>query len=94
MGEAPLSLHLDAKLMELLESEAHRQQSGTDDVARRAIERYLEIQEHHREVLEARIAEADNGVFISEDAMMRWISSWGTENELPPPEPDVFPDAK
>lgn len=43
-----------------------------------------------RKLLKERIAEADKGVFISEEAMHRWIESWGTENELPPPEPDVF----
>ena len=40
--------------------------------------------------VEERIAEADKGVFISSEAMLHWIESWGTENELPPPEPDVF----
>lgn len=43
-----------------------------------------------RRLLKERIAEADKGVFISAEAMHRWIESWGTENELPPPEPDVF----
>ena len=36
------------------------------------------------------LAEADKGVFISAEAMHRWIESWGTPDELPPPEPDVF----
>ncbi len=40
------------------------------------------------------IAEADKGVFISGKAMHRWIESWGTENELPPPEPDIFPESE
>ncbi len=43
-----------------------------------------------RRLLKERIAEADKGVFISAEAMHRWIKSWGTENELPPPKPDVF----
>ena len=37
------------------------------------------------------IAEADKGEFISQDAMDSWVSSWDTETELPPPEPDVLP---
>ena len=44
-----------------------------------------------RLLLKERIAEADKGVFISAEAMHRWIESWGTENELPPPKPDIFP---
>ncbi|MBL8581994.1 MAG: hypothetical protein JNL61_07195 [Rhizobiaceae bacterium] len=43
-----------------------------------------------RRLLKQRIAEADKGVFISGEAMHRWIESWGTENELPPPKLDVF----
>jgi predicted transcriptional regulator len=42
--------------------------------------------------MDERIAEADKGIFISAEAMHRWVESWGTENELPPPEPDIFPE--
>ncbi|WP_133170107.1 hypothetical protein [Kumtagia ephedrae] len=90
MGEVPLSLHVDADVREKLEAEANLQQTSAEDVAELAIKRYLEIREHEREILRERIAEADKGVFISGEAMHRWIESWGTENELPPPEPDVF----
>jgi cell division protein FtsX len=37
------------------------------------------------EDLEA-IADIEAGRFISHEAMVRWLESWGTENELPPPE--------
>lgn len=92
MGEVPLSLHVDTDTRKKLEAEANFQQSSAEDVAELAIKRYLEIREHEREVLRERIAEADRGIFISEEAMTRWIDSWGTDNELPPPEPDIFPD--
>jgi predicted transcriptional regulator len=32
------------------------------------------------------LAEVDAGQFISNEAMTRWLRSWGTPNELPPPE--------
>jgi len=51
---------------------------------------FLRRSEAERKLLKERMAEADEGVFISAEAMNRWIESWGTENELPPPEPDVF----
>ena len=92
MGEVPLSLHVDAELKKKLEDEARSQNVSAENVAERAIQRYLEIREHERAVLRERIAEADKGIFISEEAMNRWIDSWGTENELPPPEPDIFHD--
>jgi predicted transcriptional regulator len=31
------------------------------------------------------ISEIDAGEFISHDAMKAWLLSWGTPNELPPP---------
>ena len=92
MGEVPLSLQVDAEVREKLESEAHLQKTSAEDVAEFAIRRYLEILEHDRDILRERIAEADKGVFISEEAMNRWVDSWGTENELPPPDPDIFPN--
>ena len=92
MGEVPLSLHVDAELKKKLEDEARSQNVSAENVAERAIQRYLEIREQERGVLRERIAVADKGIFISEEAMNRWIDSWGTENELPPPEPDIFHD--
>lgn len=53
-------------------------------------ESYLELSEAEQALLKERIAEADRGVFISGEAMTKWVESWGTDNELPPPEPDVF----
>lgn len=44
------------------------------------------------EDLRQAIAEADRGIFVSSEAVDRWMESWGTENELPMPEPDIFPE--
>jgi predicted transcriptional regulator len=92
MGEVPLSLHVEAELKRKLDDEARLQRISAESVAEHAIRRYLEIREYERDIIRERIAEADKGVFISEEAMNRWIESWGTENELPPPEPDIFPE--
>jgi predicted transcriptional regulator len=90
MGEEPLSLHVNAEVGRRLEREARSQNISASDLVERAIESYFEVCESEREVLRQRVAEADKGVFISGEAMHRWIASWGTENELPPPEPDIF----
>jgi predicted transcriptional regulator len=57
----------------------------------RALESYLGTQDKFYREMDAAIAKADEGVFISEEAMHRWMQSWDTDNELPPPEPDIFP---
>jgi hypothetical protein len=55
---------------------------------------FLRSSAAERRLLKERIAEADKGVFISAEAMHRWIESWGTDNELSPPEPDIFPNTR
>jgi hypothetical protein len=37
------------------------------------------------------LAEADKGVFVSGEAVIEWLESWGTDNVRPSPEPDIFP---
>lgn len=32
------------------------------------------------------MADMDAGKFISNEAVTRWLKSWGTDDELPPPE--------
>ena len=90
MGEVPLSLHVTAETKRELEEHARQLNVSVAEIAERAIAYYLEVPARERAILKERLAEADKGVFISGDAMMRWVESWGTDEELPPPEPDVF----
>ena len=47
------------------------------------------IRGQKRAAIRAAIAEAGKGEFISQDAMVNWIASWDSDEELPPPEPDI-----
>ena len=91
MGELPLSLRLAEETVEALKNEAQLQNVEPDEVAQEAIQSYLDFMSREREIMRERLGEAEKGVFISEEAMTRWIESWGGEDELPPPEPDIFP---
>jgi predicted transcriptional regulator len=90
MGERPLSLHLEDRLRQSLEEEARLRDVPEADVAEEAIREFLDRQAWLRREIAEAVQEADKGVFISQEAMDRWVDSWGTGNELPPPEPDVF----
>ena len=46
--------------------------------------------EAKRVMIQAAMDEAEKGVFVSSEAVHRWMDSWDSENELPFPEPDVF----
>jgi predicted transcriptional regulator len=86
-----LSVKVDEDLKLRLENQARREHQSVDDFTRLAIQNLVEEREYFYEQMEIAEAEADKGVFISGGAMHRWIASWGTDNELPPPEPDIFP---
>jgi predicted transcriptional regulator len=36
--------------------------------------------------IRAGLAELEAGQVVSNERVMEWLDSWGTENELPPPE--------
>ena len=91
MPTTPFSIRLDTEVKAKLEQEARLEDRSAGYIAQKAIEDYLDAKAYKRECLREAIAEADKGVFISEEAMDAWIESWGTENELPMPEPDIFP---
>jgi predicted transcriptional regulator len=92
MATTPFSIRLDPAIKARLEKEAELEDRSAGYIVQKAIEDYLDTKEYFRKQMRLAIAEADKGVFISGDAVHRWIESWGTANELPPPEPDIFPE--
>ena len=55
-----------------------------------ATEDYLNVRERRRKAIDKALVQADKGVFISQESVETWVDSLGTDNELPPPEPDIF----
>jgi predicted transcriptional regulator len=90
MPTAPFSIRIDSKIKTRLEREAALEDRSAGYVAQKAIADYLDQKEYRRECFREAAAEADKGVFISWEKMEAWMKSWDTDNELPPPEPDVF----
>ena len=84
-----LSLRIDADLKKNLEREARREERSASYLAVKAIEAMLRDRAEKRAAIRAAVSEADEGAFISQEAMDTWVSSWGEDSELPPPEPDV-----
>lgn len=90
MSNHSLSLRLRPDVRARLEAEADVSEQNVAEIALTAIENYLEGQTEKRIQLQQAIAEAEKGAFVSDEKMAEWIASWGDENELPPPEPDLF----
>ena len=89
MATERLSLRIDANLKKSLELEARREERSASYLAVKAIEAMLRERAGKRAAIRVAVSEAGKGAFISQEAMDAWVSSWGEEAELPPPEPDV-----
>jgi predicted transcriptional regulator len=65
-----------------------------DDLINEAIARYVDDETDYLAAVDEALAESEAGVFISGDRVLNWIKSWGTDIELPMPEPDIFPEKR
>lgn len=92
MGTAPYSIRLDDELRQSLEREAALEDRPPAQLAVRAIRAMLEAKATKRAALEAALRQADQGRFISAEAMNDWIDTWDTEDEGPAPKADIAPD--
>ncbi|MFN0191939.1 MAG: CopG family ribbon-helix-helix protein [Aestuariivirga sp.] len=92
MATTPFSIRIDTDTKAKLEEWAARENRSASALAQLAIDEYLDQKTYKRECILEALDEAKKGVFISEDAMDAWVDSWGTDNELPAPDPDIFPD--
>lgn len=94
MNSPRFTMRLDPELKDWLEAEAKRQDRSAAYLAKQAIQDLKSRTEAKARMIEDAVAEADKGVFISEEKMTAWFESLGSDHELPEPEPDVFVDRR
>jgi len=82
---APYSIRLDDDLSKSLEKEAEIEDRPPAQLAVRAIRSMLEAKAAKRAAIDTALEAADQGKFVSAEAMNAWIDSWDSENELPAP---------
>ena len=90
MSTVPFTFRLDEEIKSRLEEEAEADDCSASHIAAKEIKQYLDARSLERLAMEEAVQEADKGVFTSSNAMRNWIASWGSNDELPPPEADVF----
>mgnify|MGYP001250030359 CR=1 FL=1 len=88
----PFSVRLNPALKSRLDAEARQQDRPASYVAAKAIEAFLDASEEKRRAIEAALAEANKGEFISSKAMNVWLDTWGETEEIAPPIPDIVAD--
>jgi predicted transcriptional regulator len=95
MPKTMISARVDEDLNQSLEVLAASTKRSKAFLISEALEHYVQKHAWMQERIDAAIKEADEtGEYISHEAMMKWMKSWGTDNELSPPEPDVVLKSK
>ena len=89
MSSARFSLRLEPDLKDWLEEEAKRKDRSAGYIAIQALQNFKNATEAKRQLIERAMAEADQGAFVSEEAMTKWFLALGTEHELHEPDEDV-----
>ena len=86
-----LTLRVKNELKEKLESLAESTQRSKSFLATEALERYIELESWQVAHIKKGMKQAEQGQVISGEEMDRWLASWGTAKELPPPKPQKRP---
>jgi RHH-type rel operon transcriptional repressor/antitoxin RelB len=89
MSNAIFTVRLPDDLKAQLELLAKATNRSKSYLATKAIADYLQRNSWQVKELQQAVAEADEGVFVSEAAVDAWLDSWGTEDELAAPEADL-----
>jgi RHH-type rel operon transcriptional repressor/antitoxin RelB len=89
MSNAMFTVRLPDDLKAELELLAKATNRSKSYLATKAIADYLQRNAWQIKELQQAAQEADQGEFVSEEAVDAWLDSWGRENELIPPRSDV-----
>ena len=88
-GDCMLGVRLDENLESRLNALAEKTKRSKSFLAKEALTLYIQEEErkqHENELTLARWEEyEENGETISNDVMMEWLDSWGTDQEKPCP---------
>ena len=95
MNKPMISVPISESLSDKIDALAALTKRARDEVLGDTLESYVDEKVRFYRELDEAIREADeSGEWISHEKMCAWLESWGTENELPPPEPDIFTNRK
>ena len=81
---------IDTAVKEALDREAAIDGTSPSAIAEKAIGNFVRARDAKRAAIAQAAEEAKRGIFISGEAVDRWVASWDTDHELPVPEPDTF----
>ena len=86
MSSSPLTVRFSEETRTSLEAAAAAEHRSVSNFVVQATEAALANREAKRKMIEAAMAEADEGYFIPEEEFTPWFMSLGTDEELPKPQ--------
>lgn len=91
MSDSTFSVRIPDDLRQEVDTLARISRRSRSFLVKEALQAYVEEQRAYRAAIDEAIREADEtGEFVSGEAVDKWLASWGTDNVLPMPEPDIF----
>lgn len=90
MANDRITIRVEPELKQWFEEQAKRKDRSVGYLVAKSMEHTKNTSEARDQMIRDAIAEADKGVFVSEERVTEWFLSLDTENELPMPEPDIF----
>ena len=90
MASDRITIRVEPELKQWFEQQAKLKDRSLGYMVTESMEQTKRSSEARDQMIRDAMAEADRGVFVSEEAVHKWMDSWVSENELPMPEPDIF----
>ena len=85
---ASLSIELDGDLDQRLSEIAEEMDQPKAALVEQAVRNFLELRAWQDAAIEEGIRAAEEGRVFEHDEIAKWVASWDTPNELPPPTRD------
>jgi predicted transcriptional regulator len=89
-GSNTFSVRLPEDLRHMVDQYAEMTKRSRSFIVKEAVAAYMEEQKARLAAIDEALAEVDKGAFVSGGRVSEWLSTWGTPEELPAPEPDIF----
>jgi len=91
MPNSPFTLRLPNEVREDLKFLSAITKRTQASIASEILKEKIVAKANRARAIQEAKRQAEEGVFISQESMELWVDSLGTDNELPMPEPDIFP---
>jgi predicted transcriptional regulator len=90
-SSSTFSVRLPDDLRQAVDKYAELTDRSRAFVVKEAVSAYMEDQSAYLAAIDEALAEEEEAGFVSGEAVLEWLESWGTDNVKPSPEPDIFP---